>query len=81
MLRARAWRYIPRANAGGCHRRRRAYSRRRCGYHEQGRERSGYVTESYLPGLARQVPGLNFGLWTDYRHDPQLPPQVAQDEQ
>ena len=28
-------------------------------YHEQGEEDSGYVTESYLQGLAQQVPGLN----------------------
>ena len=26
-------------------------------YHEQGEEGSGYVTESYLQGLAQQVPG------------------------
>jgi protein-disulfide isomerase len=32
-------------------------------YHEQGQENSGYVTESYLQGLAEQVPGLNISEW------------------
>jgi protein-disulfide isomerase len=50
-------------------------------YHEQGREGSGYVTEGYLQALARQVPDLNLELWGDYRHDPQLAAQVAEDEQ
>lgn len=50
-------------------------------YHEQGRERSGYVTEGYLGALARQVPGLNLKLWGDYRHDSQLAAQVGEDEQ
>jgi protein-disulfide isomerase len=49
-------------------------------YHEQGPEDSGYVTESYLSGLARQVPGLNLELWGKDRHDPQLATQVTQDE-
>ena len=32
-------------------------------YHEQGREYTNYVTESYLDGLAKQVPGLNLAEW------------------
>jgi protein-disulfide isomerase len=32
-------------------------------YNEQGAEDTGYVTESYLQGLAKQVPGLNFKKW------------------
>ena len=32
-------------------------------YNEQGAEGSNYVTESYLQGLAKQVPGLNFNKW------------------
>src|ERR1700692_3677029 len=28
-------------------------------YHEQGEEDSGYATESYIQGIAKQVPGLN----------------------
>ncbi len=34
-------------------------------YHEQGEEDSGYVTESYLQGLAAQVPGLNLSQWSE----------------
>ena len=36
-------------------------------YHEQGEEDSGYVNESYLQGLAQQVPGLNLATWTSDR--------------
>jgi protein-disulfide isomerase len=50
-------------------------------YHEQGREHSGYVTESYLRSLARQVPRLNLELWGNDRHDPRLAAQVTEDEQ
>jgi protein-disulfide isomerase len=32
-------------------------------YHQQGPEGTGYVTESYLDKLARQVPGLNLARW------------------
>jgi protein-disulfide isomerase len=49
-------------------------------YQEQGREDSGYVTESYLRGLARQAPGLSLELWSEDRKDPQLPAQVSGDE-
>jgi protein-disulfide isomerase len=50
-------------------------------YHEQGPERSGYVTEWYLAALAQQVPGLNSELWDHDRDDPQLAAQVGRDEQ
>jgi len=50
-------------------------------YHEQGEEGSGYVTESYLQGLARQVPGLNLTKWTEDRNDPALVEQVTSDGQ
>lgn len=50
-------------------------------YHEQGREYSNYVNESYLDGLARQVPGLNFSAWMTARSDPELLAQVERDEQ
>ena len=36
----------------------------------------GYVTESYLQGLAQQVPGLNLAKWTSDRNDPALVAQV-----
>ena len=50
-------------------------------YHEQGEEDTGYVTESYLQGLAQQVPGLNLTTWTADRSEPALANQVAADAQ
>jgi protein-disulfide isomerase len=50
-------------------------------YHEQGEENSGYVTESYLQGLAQQVPGLNLSQWSGARSEPALASQVATDAQ
>ncbi|HEY1716605.1 MAG TPA: thioredoxin domain-containing protein [Solirubrobacteraceae bacterium] len=32
-------------------------------YHEQGDESDSYVTDNYLGGLAKQIPGLNFNQW------------------
>jgi protein-disulfide isomerase len=50
-------------------------------YFEQGTEGSGYVTESYLQGLAQQVPGLNLPAWTAARNDPQLMNLLISDAQ
>ena len=50
-------------------------------YHEQGQEDSGYVTESYLQGLAQQVPGLNLPNWSAARNDPAYAEQVTRDAQ
>jgi protein-disulfide isomerase len=50
-------------------------------YHEQGAEDTGYVTESYLQGLAQQVPGLNLANWSTARNDPTLAAQVTGDAQ
>ncbi len=50
-------------------------------YHEQGEEDSGYVTESYLQGLAAQVPGLNLSAWSEARNDPAYANQVISDAQ
>ncbi len=50
-------------------------------YHEQGEEGSGYVTESYLQGLASQVPGLNTANWSAARSDPAYATQVTTDAQ
>ncbi len=50
-------------------------------YHEQGEEDSGYVTESYLQGIAQQVPGLNLATWTSERSDAALANEVASDAQ
>ncbi len=49
-------------------------------YHEQGQEDTGYVTESYLSGLAQQVPGLNLSAWQTARGDQTLAQQVSADE-
>ncbi len=50
-------------------------------YHEQGEESSGYVTESYLQGLASQVPGLKLADWTTARSEPTYSNEVAADAQ
>jgi protein-disulfide isomerase len=50
-------------------------------YHEQGEEDTGYVTESYLQGLAQQVPGLDISKWQSARNDPALAEQVNSDGQ
>jgi protein-disulfide isomerase len=50
-------------------------------YHEQGEEDSGYVNESYLQGLASQIPGLSLADWTTARSDPTYSNQVAADAQ
>jgi protein-disulfide isomerase len=50
-------------------------------YHEQGQEDSGYATESYLQGLAQQVPGLNLISWSAARSEPALAEEVSQDAQ
>jgi protein-disulfide isomerase len=50
-------------------------------YHEQGEEGSGYVTESYLQGIAQQVPGLNLATWTTARGESALANEIASDAQ
>jgi protein-disulfide isomerase len=50
-------------------------------YHEQGQEDSGYVTETYLDTLARQVPGLNFTAWQSARGNTSYASQVGAEEQ
>jgi protein-disulfide isomerase len=50
-------------------------------YHEQGEEDSGYVTESYLQGLAAQIPGLNLSQWSEDRNNPAFANQVISDAQ
>jgi protein-disulfide isomerase len=49
-------------------------------YHEQGTEDSGYVTPTYLNGLARQIPTLNYATWQSDRNDPNLTAQVGSDQ-
>jgi protein-disulfide isomerase len=50
-------------------------------YHQQGEENSGYVTESYLQNLARQVPGLNQAKWQSDRANGQLTNALVADSQ
>ena len=50
-------------------------------YNEQGEESTGYVTEGYLQGLAKQVPGLNLAQWTSDRNNAAFSNQIASDAQ
>lgn len=50
-------------------------------YHEQGEEGSGYVTESYLQGLASQVPGLSLSDWSSARNETAFNDEVTTDAQ
>jgi protein-disulfide isomerase len=50
-------------------------------YHQQGEEDTGYVTESYLQGLAKQVPGLNLTTWTTDRSNPEFTNAITADAQ
>lgn len=48
-------------------------------YHEQGQEGTAYVTQSYLNGLAAQIPGLNLPQWLSQSRS--YTGQVSADEQ
>jgi protein-disulfide isomerase len=50
-------------------------------YHEQGPENTGYVTDTYLNGLASQIPGLSYSKWLSDRSSQTLASQVTGDEQ
>ncbi len=50
-------------------------------YHEQGQENTSYVTPTYLDGLARQIPGLNYTAWLSASQSSALTAQVTADEQ
>ena len=53
-------------------------------YHEQlpeEQEDAGGVTESYIQGIAQQVPGLDLTQWTNDRSDPELANEVESDKQ
>jgi protein-disulfide isomerase len=49
--------------------------------HEQGLEYSGYATDSFLDGIATQVPGLDLKQWRFDREDARLTKRVALDVQ
>jgi protein-disulfide isomerase len=48
-------------------------------YHEQGQEGTGYVTDSYLQSLAKQIPGLNVAQWKSARSSRALSDTVRAD--
>jgi Thioredoxin len=48
-------------------------------YREQGPEQTRYVTEAYLDGIARQVPGLDLSEWESDRENSQLVKEVIED--
>ena len=50
-------------------------------YHQQKTEDTGYATNSFLTGIARQIPGLNVQTWQTDRKDPSLADQVNADQQ
>ena len=50
-------------------------------YDQQGAEGTGYVTDSYLAGLASQIPGFDMDRWQTARNDQSLASQVASEEQ
>jgi protein-disulfide isomerase len=50
-------------------------------YNEQGEENSGYVTESFLQKLAREVPGLRLATWASARSDTELATSITTDAQ
>lgn len=50
-------------------------------YEQQGEENSGYVSESFLQGLAQQVAGLNLIAWSAARSERGLVNAVIADAQ
>jgi protein-disulfide isomerase len=48
-------------------------------YAEQGEENSGYVTETYLEGIASQIPHLDVARWATDGQDPELVKEIAND--
>ncbi len=50
-------------------------------YAEQGAEGSGYVTPSYLDGLAKQIPGLDYAKWQTASSNATYSDAVRADEQ
>ena len=50
-------------------------------YRQQGAEGTGYVTDSYLTGLANQIPELNISNWRSARTAPSLISQLQSDQQ
>ncbi|HEY1774516.1 MAG TPA: thioredoxin domain-containing protein [Solirubrobacteraceae bacterium] len=49
-------------------------------YEEQQSEDTPYVTDAFLQGLAKQIPGLNYGKWHTQLQNPNLAGYVTVDE-
>jgi protein-disulfide isomerase len=50
-------------------------------YHQQKPEGTGYPTDGFLTGIAKQIPGLNVQSWQTDRKDPSLADEVTADQQ
>jgi hypothetical protein len=50
-------------------------------YHEQGQEYTPYVTESYIDGIASQIPRLNIAQWNKDRNDDWRVEEVVEEDQ
>lgn len=50
-------------------------------YRQQGTEGTSYVTQTYLNGLAQQVPALNLDAWRSARNDSSLIATLQSDRQ
>ncbi|MDQ2895331.1 MAG: thioredoxin domain-containing protein [Actinomycetota bacterium] len=50
-------------------------------YREQGPEGTGYVSQSYLSGLAKQIPGFDLTKWQTDRSSSSLATSITTDEQ
>lgn len=49
-------------------------------YHLQGDETTSYVTPAFLEGLAKLIPGLNYGEWQSARNTSTLMGRVSADQ-
>ena len=50
-------------------------------YRKQGTEGTSYVTETYLNGLAQQIPPLNLDAWRSARNESSLIAELQSDRQ
>jgi protein-disulfide isomerase len=48
-------------------------------YREQGEEGSGYVTESFIEGIAKQIEGLDLKKWQSEKGNPEFTKQLEED--
>ena len=50
-------------------------------YHSQGQEGTAYVNQSFLNGIAKSIPGLNFSTWQSAAGNSTYTAQVQSDQQ